>query len=44
VPNYKYCHSIVPLLEFTFCPPATSAPIEYAFSHDGLLFAASSTD
>ena len=32
--TFKVLH---PLLEKVFCPPATSAPVEWIFSHSGLL-------
>jgi len=35
--TYKVLH---PLLEKVFCPPATSAPVERIFSHNGLLMRA----
>ena len=36
VPLFPHYASIEPLLEFTFSPPATSAPVERIFSQGGL--------
>jgi len=36
VPEFEYYTNILPLLEFTFCAPATSAPVERIFSQGGL--------
>ena len=34
--KFEYYESLLPLLEYTFCSPATSAPVERVFSHGGL--------
>jgi len=36
VRKYTYYESLAPLLEYTFCSPATSAPVERVFSQGGI--------
>jgi hypothetical protein len=36
VPQFKYYSNLWPLLEYIFCVPATSAPVERIFSQGGL--------
>jgi len=42
VPKFEHYESVLPLLEYTFCAPATSAPVECIFNQGGTVCQAAS--
>jgi len=36
LPNYKHYHRVVPLHDYTFCPPAALAPVELQFNQSAV--------
>ena len=42
VPKFEHYESVLPLLEYTFCAPAASAPVERIFSQGGTVCQAAS--